>query len=141
MASSVLLLIMGQNNTHPDSQKDEASSYKRGHIVRVMDGSAHDGNLALNPIQAPWILIRITGATVEQVKKYTEQHEVEEIDNTGTRTKLVRKPLKRRRYRVRVDDLPGGFLAQLAADRYAEVTFAQARNYVRDDVTGLDGMD
>jgi hypothetical protein len=122
-----LLLVMAVNHTHVDSVKDQRGCYKRGDIVAVYDDDKHDGDLVANPIQPPFVLIRVTGVTADQVRQYVAQ----ELDAQSL-------PVRRRLFRLRVDDLPAGVIAQLQANRYYETTAAIARQFIRNKVTNLD---
>jgi len=126
-----LLLVMAVSRTHADPVKDQRGCYKRGDIVEVLDDSKHDGDIVANPIAPPFVLVRITGVTQAQIERLMESHTVEEIVDGQTRQRVVR----RRKYRVDVDDVPAGILAQLRDNRYVEVTWAQVKSYIRNKIT------
>ena len=44
--------------------------------------------------------------------------------------------LRRRKFNVEVDTLPLAFKQKMAEDRYAEVTLAQVKDYIRNRMTG-----
>ena len=122
-----LLLVMAENHTHTDSEKEQRGCYKRGDIVAVYDDDKHDGDLVANPIQPPFVLIRVTGVTAAQVQQYIQPERDAQM-----------RPVRRRLFRIRVDDLPAGVIAQLQANRYFETTAAAVRQFIRNKVTGLD---
>ena len=125
-----LLLVYGRNNTHTDSVKDRRGCYKLGDIVQVLDEDAHDGNVVANPVAFPHILIRVSGITSEQVR-HVMAPEVSSVS-------LDRKVITRRLFRFRLEDLPSQAKQRLQRDRYAEVTRAQAKQYLRNKVTTRD---
>jgi hypothetical protein len=124
-----LFLIKETDATHWDLAKDIRACYKRGDIVEVYDDDKHDGDIVANPIAAPFYLIRVTNIALAQVLKFADS----ERNELGETT-------RRRQYFVRLDDLPQQIQGPLFANRYVEVTANQIRNYVRDKVTGQDGL-
>jgi len=129
-----LFLIYDRNNTNPDPEKDQRGCYKRGMIVQVLDDTHHDGNLVANPIQPPWILVRVTGVTLNQVMKYMQPQLADTPNPDG-----VYPVVRRRLYRVLVDTIPASIRNQLIANRYVEVTLSQVRNYIENLKTGVTG--
>ena len=130
-----LFLIKATNHTHPDPVKDQRGCYKRGDIVQVLDDSAHDGDILTNPIMPPFVLVRIVGLSLEKAMKYMEEDAETSIDSDSREIKVV---TTRRRWKLRLDDVPLAIKNQLINSRYIEVTTRQIRNYIRDKVTDKD---
>jgi len=126
-----LFLLMGVDHTHPDPDTDARGSYKQGDIVRVMDDTAHDGDLVKNPIMPPWYLIRVTGITKEQAMQYMEPY-IDEANSTAKEKVFLR----RRKFNIEVSNIPLVIRQELQNNRYVEVTFTQVRNYIRNRLTG-----
>ena len=129
-------MIKYTDNTNADPAKD-VMCYKRGDIVQVLDDTAHDGDLVSNPITGPFMLVKVLGLTKEQAEKYMSQDETDTVDAEG---KTVRTINRRRLYKLRLDDVPLAIRNQLINFKYIEVTLNQVRNYVRNKVTNLDGI-
>ena len=130
-----LLLIMAENHQHLDPVKDARGSYKRGDIVDVYEDDRHDGDFAANPIAAPFVLVRVSGLSVEQARAYIASDRVQRIDPVHG---FVLDTRTRRLFRLRVDDLPASVRQALVQDRYYATTFAAVRTFIRDKVTGVD---
>ena len=121
------LLIYARNNVHADPVKDARGCYKLGDIVQVLD----DSHPIASPIAPEWYIVRITDVTKAQVDHFMEPY----IDpaTVGTEQPVT---LRRRKFNVEVATLPTAFKQKMAKDRYAEVTLAQVRNYIRNRMTG-----
>ena len=130
-----LLLVMGANKAHSDPLKDQRGSYKRGDIVDVYEDDRHDGDLVRNPIAPPFVLIRVNGVTAAQVRAYIEPQVTERIDPDQG---FVREVVRRRLFRLRVDDLPLTVRQALVRDRYYETNAATVRRFIRNKVTNQD---
>ena len=130
-----LFLIKATNQTHTDPVKDQRGCYKRGDIVQVLDDSAHDGDILTNPIMPPFVLVRIVGLSLEKAMKYMEEDAETNIDLDSREIKVV---TTRRRWKLRLDDVPLAIKNQLINSRYIEVTTRKIRNYIRDKVTDQD---
>lgn len=130
-----LLLIYDKNNTHPDPIKDQRGSYKRGDIVQIFE----DSTPCVLPPAPPFVIIKVSGITKAQAEKYIQPEmgiidvPISELAPDGKQTGIVR----RRAFRLLVDDVPTAILDKLKTDRYVEVTFAQVRNYIKNLKTGL----
>lgn len=122
-----LFLIFDHDNTHADPVKDRRGCYKTGDIVEVLDDDKHDGDIVANPIMPPWYLIRVTGVTKAQVLHAMESERLS-IDLDVV--------LTRRKFRLNAADIPAGARNRLLRDRYLEVSLTQARNYIRNKITG-----
>jgi hypothetical protein len=121
------LLIYARNNVHADPVKDARGCYKLGDIVEVFD----DSKPIASPIAPEWYIVRITDVTKAQVEHFMEPY----IDpaTVGTENPVT---LRRRKFNVEVDTLPLAFKQKMAKDRYAEVTLAQVKDYIRNRMTG-----
>lgn len=112
------LLIKATNATHSDPEKDARGCWKRGDIVVVMpDGHEWGGEERL----PKFVVVKIPGVDAERARKYIEHYAA-----------------ARRRYRIRVDDVPNAIRNQLRDTGQVTVTWNQVRNFIRDKATGLD---
>lgn len=124
-----ILVLITRDASHVDPEKDARGCYKTGDIVAVHDDSAHDGDLVRNPVQAPWVLIKVAGVTKAQVERAIEP----EFDADGQDAKII----TRRKFRLNPADLPAGVRQTIARDRYYETTLAQVRNFIKNKRTGV----
>lgn len=114
-----------------------------GDIVDVFD----DGTLQ-NPFpDSPFYVVRITGVTKAQAQKYIEPYWVGVTSTTITAANGSTKTIydysnatlvSKRKYRVRVTDVPLAIRNQLQANRYVNLTWSQVRSYIRNKETNLD---
>lgn len=123
-----ILVLIDRDATNADPVKDARGCYKRGDIVAVHEDSAHDGDIVRNPVQAPWVLIKVAGITKAQAERVLEPDT--ERDEADARR------LTRRKFRLNPADLPAGVRQTIARDRYYETTLAQVRNFIRNKRTG-----
>jgi len=128
------LLIYARNNVHADPEKDARGCYKLGDIVEVFD----DSKPIASPIAPEWYIVRITDVTKAQVDHFMEPYmdPTMEMDAESGELRPSSKMLRRRKFNVEVATLPTAFKQKMAKDRYAEVTLAQVRNYIRNRMTG-----
>jgi hypothetical protein len=131
-----LLLFMAQTRSRPDLTPEVATRtlYVVGDLIDVYEDDRHDGDLVVNPIMPPFVLIKVTGVTKAQVERYLDP----DVEETLVNGEVQRTVLRRRRFRLRVEDLPAGVRQTLTQDRYYETTLAAIRSFIRDKVTGLD---
>ena len=127
---------MAQARVRPDLSSEKAARglYGLGDLVDVYDDDKHDGDVVRNPIAPPFVLIRVSGVTKAQVERYLEP-EVEDRLVDGEVRRVV---LRRRRFRIRVADLPTRVRQTLARDRYYETTLTALRTFIRNKVTNQD---
>ena len=111
------ILIMAIDKTHSDPTINAQKCYKRGDIIEVFE----DGKLQDPPSTTPFVLIRVAGVTKAQADKY--------IESTDT---------LRRKFKLRVDDVPDAIKQELTTKRAVTVTLAQIKSFIRNKVTGLD---
>lgn len=121
-----LFLIFDRDNTVSDPTADRRGCYKTGDIVEVFDDSRHDGNLVANPVVAPWYIIKVVGLDVALVR-HAMASEYNALDPSQV--------LTRRLYRLNISAMPTPLRNELLANRYLEVTLAQARSWIRNKVT------
>lgn len=124
-----ILVLIDRDATNADPVKDARGCYKRGDIVAVHEDSAHDGDIVRNPVQAPWVLIKVAGITKAQAERVLEPDM--ERDEADART------ITRRKFRLNPADLPAGVRQTIARDRYYETTLAQVRNFIKNKRTGV----
>jgi len=126
----MLLLIM--TDTRTLAGDDAARAYKRGDVVEVREdgGAAHD--FVTNPIASPFVLIRVADVTKAAADKYMSP-----VWLLANGRRFVE---RRRRYSIRIDDLPQRFKKALTDNRYVEMTRAQISDYCYDKVTLTNGM-
>lgn len=124
----------GHAGTHPATWPEQRQS-EDCRTIGTWETDAAD--LAERPItDTTGVLIRVQGPTVNQVRRYLDPETVEELDpETG---QMRPRPVRRRLFRVRVDDLPTSVRAQLVATRYYATTLAAIRTFIRNKVTGID---
>lgn len=123
------LLIMAQDNTHPDPVKDARGSWKRGMVVEVFE----DDKVLTRPMPAPFFVIKISGLTKALAEKYLEAaYSSVAVDGDGNPALLCR-----RKYGLAWDAIPKQVQNTLNRDRYYETTWAFIRPYVRDRITGV----
>lgn len=110
------VLVKAIDATHPDPVKDARGCYKRGDPVVVMeDGHPWGSEEGLPKF---WI-VKIPGATVEQVLQYVEELR----DAGGTRN-------RRRAWGVDTTRMTGAIRNQLNSTGTITVTLAQVQNYL-----------
>lgn len=140
-----ILLIKDRDATHWNPEKDLRGCYKRGDIVEVFDDSRYGREtlpgsgvyvvdpvfIAENPIAPPFYIVKVTGVTLERAKRLMEP----DTDPAAPETTV-----RRRRFRLRADDVPLTVRTALQTDRFVEVTALQIQNYIRNKRTGLDGI-
>lgn len=111
-------LIKEVNASHPDQEKDARGCYKRGDIVVAMPDGHQWG---LEERLPKFVVVKVPGVNHERARKY-----------------LTSDSNLRRRFRIRVDDVPATIRNQLRNTGQATVTWTQLRGFLRDKVTGLD---
>ena len=124
-----ILVIFGRNNIHADPVKDARGCWKLGDVVDVFE----DDKSVVRPPAAPFYIVKITGVTKAQVKKYLAP-ETRVVTVEGREEIEV---LRRRLYGISVADIPAAIRNQLQTNRYVEVSWAQIRQYVRNKLTGV----
>ena len=123
-----ILVLIARDASHADPEKDARGCYKTGDIVAVHEDTAHDGNLERNPVQAPWVLIKVAGITKAQAERVLEPETESNVPDA--------RRITRRKFRLNPADLPAGVRQTIARDRYYETTLAQVRNFIRNKRTG-----
>lgn len=118
VGSEIILLCVAVDRANPDPTKDAKGCYKSGDVVRVMPGTAHDGNLVANPIAADWWMVRVVGIPQAVAAKYTE----------GT-------PTRRRSFGVTYALLPTSIQTTLLTQRYAVIQWVTLRLAMRNKST------
>lgn len=118
LGSEIILLCVAVSRTNPDPAKDARGCYKAGDVVRVMPGSAHDGNLVANPIAADWWMLRVVGIPQALAVKYAEGD-----------------PTRRRSFGVVYTSLPVGVQLALTTQRYAVIQWSTLRLAMRNKST------
>ena len=113
-------LIKAVDATIPDPTKDRAGCYKRGDVVVVMP-NGHEWGKEEGP--PSFIILKIPGLSVTVARKYLESEYV-----LGDKNKLAR----RRRYRLRVDDLPLGVKSELVSAGSVTVNWSEIKSCVQD---------
>ena len=83
------------------------------------------------------MLVKVLGLTKEQAEKFMSQDETITTDAEG---RTIVTTNRRRLYKIRLDDVPLSIRNQLINYKYIELTVNQIRNYVRNKVTNLDGI-
>lgn len=123
-----IFLIMDRNKWNLNTAKDSAC-YKLGDIVEVFE----DDKPCVIPPAEPFYIVKITGLKKEAALKYMEP----QFDAEG-------KMILRRLYHIPVDLIPKAVRDKVKADRYIEIPWTQARNYILDKINlagGSNGND
>ena len=123
-----ILVLITRDASHVDPEKDARGCYKTGDIVAVHEDTAHDGNLERNPVQAPWVLIKVAGITKAQAERVLEPETESNVPDA--------RRITRRKFRLNPADLPLAVRQALQRDRYYETTLAQVRNFIKNKRTG-----
>jgi hypothetical protein len=129
------ILLKATDYTHPDATKDRRGSYKRGMPVVVVEDGHEWGSREGLP---KFAVLKFPGVSVDRVQKYIEL----QFDAQG-------EVYRRRRWRVRWEDLPQAARNKLAStgqlvikagtyDGTYDYTWEQVRSYFRDQLTGTD---
>lgn len=111
-------LVKAVSATHSDPEKDARGCYKRGDIVVSMPDGHEWGREETLPT---FVVVKVPGIDHERAAKYLES-----TDSL------------RRKFRIRVDDVPPAILRQLRDTGETTVTWSQVRGFIRDKVTGQD---
>jgi len=119
-------LIKATNATHADPVKDRRGCYKRGDIVQVFPDGACTEQPSPN---SNMVIIKVVGLSFEAAQKYM----LSEMDTVDPR-----KTLTRRKFRIRVDDVPVGVRNTLRDERWITLDWAQVRNFLRNKITNTD---
>jgi len=115
------LLIKAVDATIPDPTKDQRGCYKRGDIVVVMpDGHTWGKEEGL----PKFVIVKIPGLSVAAVKQYAESEYP-----LGDRSQ---KPVRRRRFKVPIDDLPANIKNEALNTGVVTVSKTKVANYVKD---------
>lgn len=122
------LLIKLSSHVHPDAKVDASGAYKRGDLVVVQE----DGH-AWGKKEGPprFVILKIPGVSAARVRAYCAEHR--ELDPFTGREAVTR----RRRWRLRVDDVPLAVRNALRDTGMVTLTWDQVRPYVQDKVTLL----
>lgn len=121
--------------SHADPVKDRSGSYKIGMPVLAMSDGHVWGNLERLP---DFVIIKVPGISTATLDKYFDVW----LNPDDT-------PLQRRRWRVRLADMPAAARQKLATDGELTIkagsysgpfdyTWTQVKSFFRNDETGLD---
>lgn len=122
------VLICARNATHPDSDVDRRSCYKRGDPVTVQpDGHPWGAKEGL----PRFVVVKIPGVSVEQVRDVIQEQTESDQGAALTDDDGLPVTFRRRRWRVLVDNVPQQIRRTLAQTGEVTVTPAQIKNYVR----------
>lgn len=116
------------NGSDYNRTKDARGCYKKGDIVVVMEDGHRWGKKEGPP---NFVIVKIPGVSVEAARKYIEAH-------TDTADPLNPVALARRKYTIRVDDMPASAKEQIAKKGEVTVTWSWIKGFVRNKATGLD---
>jgi len=121
-------LIMAKDKTHTDPDKD-ARCYKRGDIVEVFE----HGKMQTPPVGSPFVLVRVTGITKAQADQYMEEDKEAFITPKLEPDYIM---VRRRVYHIDYTLLPLAIINKLRDGRFIEISLLQAKNFIRNKVTG-----
>ena len=134
------ILVMAKDNTHSDPIKDRRGCYKKGYCVVI---KPDDHTWGLKEKWPNFVILKIPHVSVEKVKKYTKAHTIDLGDDEI-------ETYRRKLWKIRWDDLPqnaknilksNGEMTIKAKASYTgsyDYTWAQIKNYFRNQATGLD---
>jgi len=125
-------LIKAKDVVHTNPSKNLTGCYKRGDVVEIRPDGAEYGTDEGLP---NFVVIKVTGLTFEAAKKYMIQQYMGDVIGETPDPEVV---TKRRKYRVRIDDVPAAILQTLRDVGEITLTWTQVRNYLRNKATGLD---
>jgi hypothetical protein len=122
------ILLMAINKTHSVPAKDAAGCYKRGDPVIVRDdGHTWGSQEAKAPINGgSFVIIKLPGVPRAKVEKYLASQK-DDLEPT--------RDVRRRLWRVVVDELPAGVRNQLRDTGTYTTTWNQVRNFIENKVT------
>ena len=121
------LLVKARNAQHDDPEKDRRGCYKIGYIVCVMpDGHEWGAKEAL----PNFVKIKIPGLSHEVVRELIDPQDEDNAGNPVTEQDGAPGIYRRRRWRIRVADIPAQIRQTLLTTGEVTVTRAQIRNYV-----------
>jgi len=113
-------LVKAVDSTNRDPIKDQRGCYKRGDVVVVMPDGHKWGKEEGLP---KFAIIKIPGLSVKDAKEYTASE--------YPLGDLTKKPIRRRRYRVPLDDLSAAIKSELDTGS-TTVDKAQITTYIKD---------
>ena len=119
-------LIKARSASHPDPDKDTRGSYKRGDIVVVMPDGHEWGTKETLP---DFVVVKVPGLDHEKARQFIEPET--EIDGDTGQPVVSR----RRRWNIKVDDVPAGIRDALRDNGEVTVTWNQVRNFVENKLT------
>jgi hypothetical protein len=153
------LLIFARNNTQTDPETDRRGCYKRGMpVVVAEDGHtwgrdeskqvwiAEGRDPALWPGQGKFVLLKIPGVPSDKARALIASQDEDDAGVQSADTQLI--AFRRRRWVLRLDDLPVGVRNTLVVDGEYTADTAAKRQAVRDRLkrirdnaqfVGLDG--
>lgn len=125
-------LVKAVSAAHVDPVKDARGCYKRGDIVVIRPDGHVWGREETLPM---FYQVDVSGLTVEAATLYAQAHTEPDLASPfpGDTT-----PVKRRRYRFRIEALSGPALVNLDTSGQITMAWSTARTILRDTVTGLD---
>lgn len=121
-------LIKAVDATHADPEKHARGCYKRGDIVCVMPDGHQWGRLEGLP---NFVVLKIPGVSHIKAAAYMESHE-DRTDPVNTVTLL------RRKFRLRVDDVPAAIKRELRDTGSVTLSWSQVRGFLRNKQTNAD---
>jgi hypothetical protein len=126
IGSEILMQVFGDpDRTSTDPVKNLRGCYKNGDVIDVLPATKHNGNLATNPIAAPFWLIRVVGIPRAVADKYRGPG----ADAQGVVN-------RRRLHGIVFANLPAAIQSALTNTRYAVVPWEDLRLTMRNKVTG-----
>jgi hypothetical protein len=127
------ILIKAFDNTHSDPIKDQRGCYKKGMPVVVME----DGHIWGSSEGLPnFYVLKLPGISVDRVRHFinpeTEDGGIDERGHPIVNT------VRRRTWRIFIEDLPQGAINKLNTEGYITIantggdyTWTQVRNYIK----------
>jgi hypothetical protein len=117
-----IFLVYDHSNFNIRTEKDQAC-YKLGDIVEVFD----DDKPCVIPPAEPFYLVKVTGLSRKDALRYIEP----QWDDEDPQRPVM---LRRRLYHIPIDLIPKSVKDKIRQDRYIEIPWSQARNYILDKI-------
>jgi len=125
------LLVKVSDNVHKDATKDLRGSYKRGDILEIRDNGFAWGRIIRS---RRWYLIKVPDVSADSLREFTLAHNEPALDPLGTLVDDLGRT-RRRRYHLKLGDLPAGKRGELGDRNGTTLTNAEFRTVLFDKPT------
>jgi hypothetical protein len=118
-------LIKAQNSTNPDPVKEARGCYKLGDVVQVMPDDHVWGALESLP---RYFVVKVPGLDPGKARAFL----IPEMDSVESE-----KILRRRKFRLKVEDVPLAIRNKLQTDGWVSITLTQLKNFLWNKTTSV----